>query len=82
MQLAACHSYVISNVLQRNGNLKGALELANIVGDSRYKLYEDFVNEDGWRLGDYLGAVMQAVLGGLDGGALKCQTRFLCVADS
>jgi len=49
-------------------NLKRALELANIVADSRYKLYEDFVNEDGRRLDDYLGAVRQAILGGLDGG--------------
>ncbi|RDB21680.1 hypothetical protein Hypma_011219 [Hypsizygus marmoreus] len=49
-------------------NLKRALELTNIVADSRYKLYEDFVNEDGRRLGDYLGAVRQAILGGLEGG--------------
>lgn len=49
-------------------NLKRALQLANIVADSRYKLYEDFVNEEGRRLGDYLGAVRQAVLGGLEGG--------------
>ncbi|KAJ7184429.1 nuclear pore protein 84/107 [Mycena filopes] len=49
-------------------NLKRALELANVVADSRYKLYEDFVNEDGRRLGDYLGAVRQAILGGLEGG--------------
>ena len=49
-------------------NLKRALELANIVADSRYKLYEDFVNEDGRKLGDYLGAVRQVVLGGLESG--------------
>ena len=49
-------------------NLKRALELANIVADSRYKLYEDFVNEEGRRLADYLGAVRQAILGGLEGG--------------
>jgi nuclear pore complex protein Nup107 len=49
-------------------NLKRALELANVVADSRYKLYEDFVNEDRRKLGGYLGAVRQAVLGGLDGG--------------
>lgn len=49
-------------------NLKQALELANVVADSRYKLYEDFVGEDGRRLGDYLGAVRQGVLGGLEGG--------------
>ncbi|KAJ6620333.1 107-domain-containing protein [Mycena sp. CBHHK59/15] len=49
-------------------NLKRALQLANVVADSRYKLYEDFINEDGRRLGDYLGAVRQAILGGLDRG--------------
>jgi nuclear pore complex protein Nup107 len=48
--------------------LKLALDLANIVADSRYRIYEDFVNQDGRRLGDYLGAVRQAILGGLDGG--------------
>ncbi|KII84942.1 hypothetical protein PLICRDRAFT_146529 [Plicaturopsis crispa FD-325 SS-3] len=49
-------------------NLKHALELANVVADSRYKLYEDFVNQDGRRLGDYLSCVRQAILGGLEGG--------------
>src|ERR1700722_8751113 len=49
-------------------NLKYALELVNVVADSRYKLYEDFVNEEGRRLGEYLGAVRQAVLYGLEGG--------------
>jgi nuclear pore complex protein Nup107 len=39
-------------------NLKRALELASVVADSQYKLYEDFVNEDRQKLGDYLGAVM------------------------
>lgn len=48
--------------------LKLALELTNIVADSRYKIYEDFVNEDGRRLGDYLAAVRQAILKGLEGG--------------
>ena len=52
----------------RHRNLKRALQLANIVADSRYQLYEDFVNEDGKRLGDYLGAVREAILGGLEGG--------------
>ncbi|EMD36111.1 hypothetical protein CERSUDRAFT_116015 [Gelatoporia subvermispora B] len=49
-------------------NLKHALQLANIVADSRYKLYEDFLNQDSRRLGDYLGAVRQAILAGLEGG--------------
>lgn len=58
----------VLNLCRLNRNLKLALELVNIVADSRYKLYEDFVNEDGRRLGDYLGAVRQAILGGLEGG--------------
>ncbi|TFK22529.1 nuclear pore complex protein [Coprinopsis marcescibilis] len=49
-------------------NLKRALQLANIVADSRYKLYQDFVNEDGRRLGEYLGAVRRAFVGGLEKG--------------
>ncbi|KAJ2925851.1 hypothetical protein H1R20_g11243, partial [Candolleomyces eurysporus] len=49
-------------------NLKRALELVNIVADSRYKLYEDFVNADGRRLGEYLGAVREAFVAGLEKG--------------
>ncbi|KAF9002210.1 107-domain-containing protein [Cyathus striatus] len=49
-------------------NLKLALDLTNVVADSRYRLYEDFVNEAGRKLGDYLSAVRQAVIGGLEGG--------------
>ena len=48
--------------------LKLTLDLANTVADSRYKIYEDFVNQDGRRLGDYLEAVRQAILRGLEGG--------------
>lgn len=44
---------------QPTRNLKHTLELANIVADSGYKLYEDFVNEDGRKQGDCLGAVRQ-----------------------
>ncbi|KAJ7221638.1 nuclear pore protein 84/107 [Mycena pura] len=62
------HFILFASRVQFPGNLKRALELANIVADSRYMLYEDFVNEDGRRLGDYLGAVRQAILGGLEGG--------------
>ncbi|KAJ6459798.1 nuclear pore protein 84/107 [Mycena vitilis] len=62
------HFLLFASRAQFPENLKRALELANIVADSRYKLYEDFVNEDGRRLGDYLGAVRQAILGGLEGG--------------
>ena len=51
-----------------NRNLKRALGLANVVADSRYKLYEDFANEDGRRIGDYLEAVRRAVLAGMEKG--------------
>ena len=49
-------------------NLTHALQLADIVADSRYRLYDDFGRAPGRRLSDYLGAVRQAVLGGLEGG--------------
>jgi nuclear pore complex protein Nup107 len=56
----------ISYSLRRN--LKLTLELANVVADSRYNLYEDFVHEDRGRSGKYLGAIRQAILAGLEGG--------------
>ncbi|KAJ7272963.1 nuclear pore protein 84/107 [Mycena rebaudengoi] len=62
------HFVLFASRVQFPENLKRALELANVVADSRYKLYDDFINEDGRRLGDYLGAVRQAILGGLEGG--------------
>jgi len=49
-------------------NLTRCFELANIVADSKHKLYEDFVGGDSVRLREYLGNVRQAVLGGLEGG--------------
>ncbi len=49
-------------------NVKHALALVNVVADSRYRLYDDFSSQDGRRLGDYLSAVRQAVLAGLEGG--------------
>jgi len=64
-------------------NLRRALELANVVADERYKVYDDFlpvlgsgggdVDMDGTRTGGrtlavYLGAVRSAVLEGLKGG--------------
>jgi len=49
-------------------NLTRSLELINTVADSKHKLYEDFVVGDSDRLGEYLGNVKQAVLGGLEGG--------------
>ncbi len=49
-------------------NVKHALSLVNIVADSRYRLYDDFSNQNGRRLGDYLAAVRLAVLAGVEGG--------------
>ena len=49
-------------------NLKRALQLVNIVADSRYRLYDDFKSVGGRSLSDYLGVVRQAVLGGLENG--------------
>ena len=49
-------------------NLNRALQLVNIVADSRYKLYDDFKGVGGRNLSDYLGAVRQAILGGLENG--------------
>lgn len=49
-------------------NLKLTLDLANVVADSRYRLYDDFADAPGRRLSDYLHAVRHAVLGGLEGG--------------
>ena len=48
--------------------MKYALNLANVVADSRYKLYDDFTVSHGRRLGDYLSVVRQAILGGLECG--------------
>jgi nuclear pore complex protein Nup107 len=44
------------------------LKLVNVVADSRYKLYDDFKSVGGRSLSDYLGAVRQAILGGLENG--------------
>ncbi|KAI0073069.1 hypothetical protein K474DRAFT_1711028 [Panus rudis PR-1116 ss-1] len=49
-------------------NLKHALLLANIVADARYRLYDDFVPQEGRKLGDYLQAVRKAISAGLEGG--------------
>ena len=34
-------------------NARRALTLVDVVADSRYKIYEDFSDSTGWRLGDY-----------------------------
>ncbi|KAG6859770.1 hypothetical protein C0995_004318, partial [Termitomyces sp. Mi166 len=44
------HSLLVGSRHYIKENLTRALHLANTVADSRYKLYEDFVNEDGRRL--------------------------------
>ncbi|KAG6906112.1 hypothetical protein DXG01_015860 [Tephrocybe rancida] len=62
------HSLLVGSRHHIKENLMRALGLANTVADSRYKLYEDFVNQDGRRLGDYLGAVRRAMLAGLEAG--------------
>ncbi|KAG1807267.1 uncharacterized protein BJ212DRAFT_1580377 [Suillus subaureus] len=53
---------------RRPASLKRALELASIVEDSGYKLYNDFLHLDGRRLGEYLVAVRWATIAGLEGG--------------
>ncbi|TFK77939.1 hypothetical protein K466DRAFT_124153 [Polyporus arcularius HHB13444] len=62
------HSILVNSRSRIHENIKHALSLVNIVADSRYRLYDDFSSQDGRRLGDYLGAVRQAVLAGLEGG--------------
>ncbi|TFY52382.1 hypothetical protein EVJ58_g10050 [Rhodofomes roseus] len=62
------HALLVASRSKMPENLKHALMLANIVADSRYKLTEDFVSQEGRRLGDYLGAVRQAILAGLEAG--------------
>ncbi|KAG1769095.1 hypothetical protein EV702DRAFT_1203074 [Suillus placidus] len=49
-------------------NMKRASELANIVADSRYKLYDDFLHLDDRRLREYLDAVRWATIASLEGG--------------
>ena len=49
-------------------NFKLALDLANIVADSRYRIYDDFLWGDGGRLNDYLLALQQGLLRGLEVG--------------
>ncbi len=49
-------------------NLKRVLEVVNTVADSRYKLYEDFINEGGRNLAEYVTVVRQAILAGLEHG--------------
>jgi len=52
----------------QSSNLKRVLEVVNTVADSRYKLYEDFMNEGGRNLSEYITVVRQAMLAGLEHG--------------
>ena len=61
-------SFFFSIFLFFSRNLNRALQLVNIVADSRYKLYDDFKGVGERNLSDYLGAVRQAILGGLENG--------------
>ncbi|KAF8900838.1 nuclear pore protein 84/107 [Gymnopilus junonius] len=49
-------------------NLKRALELANVVADARYNIYNDFTNKSGRTLPEYLLMIRRAVLAGLESG--------------
>lgn len=72
------HHILVTSRHKIPGNAKLALKLANVVADSRYKLYDDFVGEGGIPLSEYLGAVRQAIIGGLEGGGsdpLRLLTR-------
>lgn len=69
------HFMLVGSRRQMPGNLKRALHLVNVVADSRYKLYEDFIGigvaQSGGgstRLVDYLEAVRKSVLCGVEGG--------------
>ncbi|TFY66386.1 hypothetical protein EVG20_g4703 [Dentipellis fragilis] len=62
------HTVLIESRDKIPENVKHALDLVNIVADSRYKLYEDFTERDGRKLEDYLAAVREAVLAGLENG--------------
>ncbi|KAI4519168.1 hypothetical protein K525DRAFT_258749 [Schizophyllum commune Loenen D] len=62
------HTLMLSSRQHIPGNLKRALSLANVVADSRYRVYDDFVNEEGRRLSDYLKMVRDAAIAGLENG--------------
>ncbi|KAI0086032.1 nuclear pore protein 84/107 [Irpex rosettiformis] len=62
------HTLLLESRWRIPENLQHTLDLANIVADSRYRLYDDFANVPQRKLSDYLLAVRQAILGGLEGG--------------
>ena len=59
---------MVNNLFFFQSNLRRAFELVNIAADSRYRIYEDFINEGGIKMSDYLGDVRRAVFMGLEGG--------------
>ncbi|KIY49632.1 hypothetical protein FISHEDRAFT_40657 [Fistulina hepatica ATCC 64428] len=59
------HNVLFASRIYMRTNLTRALKLSTIVADARYKLYEDFPVESGRGLGDYLDAVRQCTLAGL-----------------
>ncbi|KAI0318304.1 nuclear pore protein 84/107 [Amylostereum chailletii] len=62
------HALLLDSRAHIPENVKHALLLANVVADSRYRLYEDFSGPGGRRLGEYLDRVRGAVCAGLEGG--------------
>lgn len=55
-------------IIYIESNLKRVFKLVNIAADSRYKVYEDFINEGGIKFSGYLASVRQAMLVGLEEG--------------
>lgn len=51
-----------------HSNFAEAMQLANIVADSRYGLYDDFLRNNHERLFEYLQSVHQCILNGLVNG--------------
>ena len=49
-------------------NYAEAMKLANIVADSRYSLYDDFLKNNQERLWEYLHSIQQCLLQGLADG--------------
>ena len=45
------------------------MEFVTVVADQRYRIYEDFVNDERNRMEEYLGAVRSAGLAALDSGS-------------
>lgn len=48
--------------------LRRTFDLANIIADARYTIYEDFADSQGSRLAEYLGSLLRALRLGLEHG--------------